>query len=173
MAGRLLHILAFLLLVTGALASEEKDPNIRNAQTLDIQFPDGSTAKVSFAKAPIITDNGIISIIPGETFYVRFQRQGDQLKNPKLETNPRKTGDCVSFRFTNEEKLLMLNIKNPYEKYLHYRCGSMQHGGTGVIPRNNLPVMPKLQNFESYTGKDVVLLFRDFQLCDTYDKPKK
>jgi hypothetical protein len=170
----LLSAVAVSLSAESSGAEKDKEP-MRGAVEKELTFRDGTKEKMSYPASAIISEQEWISIIPGEKLAVRFEKEGDKLVRPKLEKDEAKQDDCVRFECAHRDGSLTLSIKNPYDKYLHYQCGTIQHSKDPqerIEGRRNLPVMPNLMCFEGYTGKEIILFFKGFLLHDTQEGPK-
>lgn len=178
-AGSLPLIVCLVMLMTATAAAQDApakkkpEPPMRKATQQELSLLDGKKEKIDYPESPIINEEGLISIIPGEKLAVRFEKDGDKLVKPVLEKDTAKQKDCVLLDCSHTDGHLMLVVKNPYDKFLHYKCGTIQHGSEdGAIERRrNLPVNPGLKCYEGYNGTEVILFFKDFFLHDTYEGP--
>jgi len=144
----------------------EIDPNVRPKQTKEITFRDGKTKTIPFLETLYVDDQGVISIIPGETLHIQFtyDKKSKLLTKPRLCLDKKRYKKCVVFHFIYKDGIPILSVKNPYDKELSYSCGAISDEGNGISGRNNFPVQAKLITFESYSGKELILLFKDFKL---------
>lgn len=171
-AFRILTLAALLLPPAFPLdAQEKKEPFMRPAAKLELMMRE----VVSYPTSPVIDTDGTISVIPGETLVVRFDEKDGKLINPRLETVPDRHEGCVILECSHKDGHLLLRVRNPYKKFLHYKCATIEKvpGEPKIEPRNNLAVYPELVRFETYNGREIILFFRDFALHDTFALPKE
>jgi hypothetical protein len=116
-----------------------------------------------------ITQNGWISIYPGETIFVEAAAKGDRLANfraVKTNDHPEKT---MTFKFSQEagSPAMILIVTNPLARSLKYHAGMMLPTSDKLLKTSSCPVLGGGRKaFESWPNAIFQLVLFDFQLLD-------
>ena len=116
-----------------------------------------------------ITQNGWISVFPGETIFVEAEVKGDRLTNfraVKSNDHPDKT---LTLKFSQEtgSPAMTLTVTNPFEKTVKYHAGMMLPTSDKVLKTSSCPVLGGGRAaFESWPNAIFQLVLFDFRLLD-------
>ena len=117
-----------------------------------------------------ITQNGWISIFPGETIYVEVEAKGDHLTNfraVKTNDHPEKTLTFTFSQKVGSPSMMLLVVTNPFGRPVKYHAGMMLPSSDKVLKTSSCPVMGggKIA-FESWPNAIFQLVLSDFQLLE-------
>ena len=99
--------------------------------------------------SPTIQGNSVF-IFPGQTVLFTTELDGSKLKNPKLATDPNAPNVIALKLEQTPDGVMMLSVKNPYEKFLKFRMGIMPLEKPELFATTSCPAVPKGGAYESW-----------------------
>ena len=157
----------FLFAAVTTLAADKPGVTLRKAAEKVLTFDGGKKGTTRIPCHPSSTRKARSASFRESGWQCGFEKEGDRLIKPRLVTDAAEEEGCVIFDCKHRDGFLSLKVVNPYPQELHYRCGTIQHGREDderIEGRRNLPVPPNLMCFESYTGTEIILFFKGFEL---------
>lgn len=119
---------------------------------------------INIPACEIIDQEKRIRIIQGETLFIEFKEQGEELLPIRAYTKRPEKIKTVEFALSYQDGASMLKVLNPYPRPLSYKCWTSTYQEQGFVNRNNLPAPPNKPMFEIYPGFVVELGMRNFVL---------
>src|SRR5215813_8698388 len=115
-----------------------------------------------------ITQNGWISVFPGETIFVEAEANGDRLTNfraVKTNDHPEKT---LTFEFSQKvgsPSMMLLVVTNPFGRSVKYHAAMMLPSSDKLLKNSSCPVIGGgKMAFESWPNAIFQLVLFDFRL---------
>jgi len=147
---------------------------------------------LSVLAKPIVSEKGVISIKPGESFYIQFDKTGNLLTNPTVVTEMKEKKPCVFIQCASSFPDLMVVPKNPnslltfmikeqpnmtilliqknVKEVVQYKCRVLPKGKSKFESRRNLPLEMGFPMLENYPEKLDVIQLSNFQLSSSDTK---
>jgi hypothetical protein len=185
----MLKIISMLLLLTSAVIAADVNlpPAVKEAPKA-MTFPPGTKlmparkvklgidkehyAEIDFPARPAVVDD-LVNLLPGEKILVEADVKGSHLVNlhvVDVAAHPERTLE-LEFK-QNEDRdnaFMILVVKNPFGRPLHYAAGIQDHGKQGFRKTDVVDVGPGLVNFESWHEPLTRVLLNRFELVDSQE----
>jgi len=133
-----------------------------------------------------VLKDGSIIISPGQELWIKFDKSGEELKNPTVVKGKEKGGYYLhlicAWNFKGEQKkpkvkdsildFMMKQFPNHtflvvgknFDGTLTYNCNVQVKGSKKFTPRNNLPIKGKLPMSEQYPEKITLIRLHSFRV---------
>lgn len=109
-----------------------------------LRFDDGPVDQVLPYYSPVIQDDVVISILPGESLYVEADLTEQGLKNLKHVSTNRNSNKTIelSFRQIKDSKGMILQMNNPFDKALKFDMYMLALNDVEPHYTSSCPVLP-------------------------------
>ncbi len=161
----LCSILAFI--APTAIAKPEKkvkDPNISPPRELILKFERREPVKADLPERKYLQDGGVLELFSGDKVNLEFDKVEGELKNPKVVTkvvNPKQT---ITFEFTQDKKISILNRSTKITATVAMDCDHLTLGSKDFQRTNLYPTEKGLSSFDSWPNSVYVLRLSNIEV---------
>ena len=132
-----------------------------------LKNPDGADFNFEMELAqPIVQDN-VISIFPGETFYIAFDLGEYGPENLRTVESTDNSTNTLKMSFAQESDAgMILFINNSSKRYIKYDLEMMLIDSEDIYKTSSCPLMPEISNYESWPHPIFQLVMSNFHWVD-------
>lgn len=162
-----LFFLLTSLFSTYSFAQNTKE--FREEFTLKIPVDSVQFYQQEVPKSKYFVQEGVLQIFPGENLFVETETEGNKITSMKVvkeNLNPTKTIEVKFYQTTKGRKheQMMLEVKNPFDKELHYDAMMYIVGYKDWIKTSIIPIKSKLMNFEMWNDVIITLFLSNWRI---------
>ncbi|MGB6220929.1 hypothetical protein [Haloferula sp.] len=139
-----------------------KELNTRKARELTLSLGEGRTEVVNVPEGEILTADGVLTLVPGETVHIEFDEEGHPSITHKVK-NPQRT---VTFKMTNKDGITMLFRETRVQKTVAMDCENRGLGSPDFSRTNLHPTEKGLMAGDSWPGSVWTLRLSNFEVTD-------
>ena len=129
---------------------------------------DKGKVNVEFPSVAYVMEDGSISIIPGETFFIEFDIVNETLVRPKYSKNNRDSSKTLKLSMLQSKDGTILIIDNGFSKPIIADCFVQYYGTNKLIKSNILPVLPRMGSAEGWDNRVCFILLRNIRFQEYY-----
>lgn len=140
----------------------KKKRNTRSRRQLALSLKGGQTKTVEIPEGDYLTEDGTLTIFPGDTIHLEFDEAG----KPHVVSEVKQPKRTITFSMSQEEDITMLTRKTQMQETVAMDC---THRGLGSdkFSRTNLrPTEKGLASFDSWPGTVWTLRLSDLEVTD-------
>lgn len=140
---------------------------LREAFTLKLKLPGGSSYEQHFDPIPYVRD-GSIYVFPGENFGVNALVDGDKITSLSYVKNPAKANIRLKFTEQGAGKgvMMLLVLESKLEQTLYMDAAMQVPNQNGEYKTRILPVRAGQGGFESWPNPISLLVLRNLRFAD-------
>ena len=163
------QIIYIKLLFLTFIVNAQNDKPEREPFTLTLRIDKEQFLKEEVVKGPYFVHESAIQIFPSEKLFIEVEIRNDTIYTKKTvaeNLNPERTIeiDFKQVEENNEHQRMMLNVKNPFKKMLHYKAFIYIVGHDEWIPTSIIPVYPNISGIEMWNDIIISIALQDWKL---------
>jgi hypothetical protein len=173
---RLVAVLAFVLVfISGGFIAEGADSTfpagtkLMPGKKVELILNEQAYVEIDYPSRPCVL-NDMVNMIPNEKILVEAEIKDKKLVNLKHVDRIEHPERTIELEFSQKQDrkspMMLLRVKNPFDKGLRYEAGIQYNGKQDFLQTSTLVVPAKLMNIESWPDPLTRILMRNFQLVD-------
>ncbi len=155
----------FLLFLT-TLAFAQNDRPKRDSFILKLAVNEKNYYRMDVPRTDYFVKDRILQIYATEKLNIEVTLQSDTIATMKVVKKIKFPERTIQIDFMQKEGLMMLNVKNPFDKKLLYTANMFLVGHDKWIPTSTIPIRPHLQSFESWPDPIISLCLDDWRFVE-------
>ena len=158
-----------LILISFGIMHAQNEKSHREPFLLKLAVDSVNYYKQDIKKSPYFVKDHILQIYPSEKINIQVEIENDSILSMKTVKEiefPEKT-IIINFEQKIKERkseMMMLTVKNPFNKILTYKAHMAIIGEKKWIPTSIVPIQPKLSNFEIWNDVIITLIMDNWKL---------
>jgi hypothetical protein len=146
----------------------QNDNEFRDAFTLKLAVDSTTFYQQDVARSKYIVKDDILQIYPGEHIFIEAEVKGDKIESMKVVKENKNPSKTIEIEFSQDvsgrqNKGMMLQVSNPFDKILHYDAIMNVVGKNGWFETSIIPIKPKLTNFETWPQVIITLVLNHWR----------
>jgi hypothetical protein len=160
-----------LLVMNTLLVLAQNDRPEREAFKLQLAVNNEQYYGMDVQKGSFFVKEKILQIYPGEKLNIECEIKGDEIITMKVVKDVIAKNRTITLSFeqqtlNNGSKQMLLVVNNPFDKQLKYQAMMYTPAGQQWTPTSIIPILPKINSYESWPHPIITLVLTDWQLTN-------